>query len=98
MDVYVASEFLFTRNDPAIIAIAGLYPYGLHNLQNPMRGKYLVFMPFDTEDPGKLKIYEIRVWSFKDIAPQGTVDHGHALFVGPTGNYCMVNCPAGYFT
>jgi hypothetical protein len=62
MDVYVASEFSFTRYDSKVLAIEDLYPYGLHNLQNPMRGTYLVFMPFDTEDPGKLKIYEIRVW------------------------------------
>ena len=92
MDVYLTSQSTFTRNDPALLLYEDVYPYGVFNLPSPKQGKYLVFMPLDSENPGALVIREIRVWSEKDLSSQGNgITNGNSLFVGPTMDYCILN-------
>jgi hypothetical protein len=96
-DVYMASQFPFTRNDPALLVEQDVYPFGVFNLSSPKQGKYLVFMPLDSENPGNLVIREIRVWSEKDLASQGDgITNGDPLFAGRTLDYCIQNA-CNYF-
>lgn len=86
--------FPFTRNDPdKLIWPDSMYPVGLYNLPIARQGKYLVFMPLDTENAADISVSEIRVWQMKDLAnsailtgPTSTVYR----YVGPIGEYCVL--------
>ena len=61
------------RNDPDLLVFSSKYPIGLYNLPIPRVGKHLVFMPMDSQDPSKITVREIRVWSQIDLASNGVV-------------------------
>ena len=92
-DVYVSSVFPFTRNDPALLIWSNKYPNGLYNLPSSRQGKYLVFMPLDTENVSMLSVSEIRVWSMKDLATGCMVKGPSTVlrYVGPIDTYCYAN-------
>jgi len=61
--------FPFEQGAPdKLIWPASKYPIGLYNLPSAREGKYLVFMPLDTENVDFLSVSEIRVWRMKDLA------------------------------
>jgi hypothetical protein len=92
VDIYITDVFPFTRNDSTLLVFQNLYPNGLYNLASPRLGKYLVFMPLDTQNPYDITVREIRVWPEYDLASTATLQAYYGLttrIVGPIGNYCI---------
>lgn len=74
VDVFVTNDPLtLVRGDSRWLCIGGVTPNGTFNCPFTNFGKYLVFWPPLTAEPGNLLFRELRAWSRKDLAGPGTI-------------------------
>lgn len=77
VDVFITNDPLtLVRGDSRWLCLSGITPNGTFNCPFTNFGKYLVFWPPLTAEPGNLLFRELRAWSRKDLAGTGTVTKG----------------------